>query len=147
LGPTLRIDKIMKHITCSHCGDTYPDFDVAHVCSRGLYAPELNKNIKAGADIHAGDGGYSLGTQKKYNEFVKGRNQSLAKMRIRDFEKESGLEIFGLGAKRHIWEAALEKYAALVVEECAQRAEAYAYMSQNFNALAEELRRMNGVEE
>jgi len=38
--------------------------------------------------------------------------------RIRDFEKQSGLEIFGLGAKRHIWEAALEKYAELVVREC-----------------------------
>ena len=35
-----------------------------------------------------------------------------------------------------------EKFAELIVEECAQRAEAYAYMSQNFVALAEELRRM-----
>ena len=39
--------------------------------------------------------------------------------RLRQFEKESKLEIFGLGAKRHIWEAALEKYAELVVQECA----------------------------
>jgi hypothetical protein len=37
---------------------------------------------------------------------------------LRQFEKESKLEIFGLGAKRHIWEAALEKYAELVVREC-----------------------------
>ena len=36
----------------------------------------------------------------------------------------------------------MEKFAQLIVEECAQRAEAYAYMSQNFVALAEELRRM-----
>ncbi len=43
----------------------------------------MNENIKAGSDIHAGDGGYSLGTQEKYDEFVKGRNQSLGKMRIR----------------------------------------------------------------
>jgi len=41
----------------------------------------------------------------------------------------------------------LEKFAELIVEECARRAEAYAYMSTNFTALAEELRRMNGVEE
>lgn len=34
--------------------------------------------------------------------------------------------------------------AKLIVEECARRSEAYAYMSQNFNALAEEFRRMNG---
>lgn len=37
---------------------------------------------------------------------------------IRKFEKESKLEIFGLGARREIWEAALEKYAELIVREC-----------------------------
>ena len=36
-----------------------------------------DKNIKAGATIHSGDGGYGIGTQKNYNEFVKIRNQSL----------------------------------------------------------------------
>lgn len=76
--------------------------------------------IKAGADIHAGDGGYSLGTQEAHDEFVKNRNRSLVKARIRQFEKESKLEIFGLGARREIWEAALEKYAELIVRECAQ---------------------------
>jgi len=44
-------------------------------------------------------------------------------------------------------EPALEQFAELIVEECAHRAEAYAYMSPNFTALAEELRRMIGVEE
>jgi hypothetical protein len=39
----------------------------------------VNENIKAGAEIHAGDGGYSEGTQEKYDEFVKTRNQSLDK--------------------------------------------------------------------
>ena len=34
------------------------------------------------------------------------------------------------------------KFAELIVEECAKRAEVYAYMSPNFNALAEELRSM-----
>ena len=43
--------------------------------------------------------------------------------RLMQFEKESGLAIFGLGAKRHIWEAALEKYAELVVQECAEIAD------------------------
>lgn len=37
---------------------------------------------------------------------------------IRQFERESGLEIFGLGARREIWEQALEKYAELIVLEC-----------------------------
>ena len=35
---------------CPHCRDTYPDFDAAHVCSRGPYAPKLklkkNERIK-----------------------------------------------------------------------------------------------------
>ena len=37
---------------------------------------------------------------------------------LRQFEKESKLEIFGLGARRDIWEKALEKYAELIVREC-----------------------------
>jgi len=42
--------------------------------------------------------------------------------RLRQFEKQSGLEIFGLGAKRHLWEAALEKYAELIIRDCDQNA-------------------------
>ena len=30
-----------KRFVCQHCAGTYPDFDVAHVCSRGPYAPKL----------------------------------------------------------------------------------------------------------
>ena len=44
----------MKQITCPHCADTYPDFDVAHVCSKGPYAPKLkpkmNERIRQLAD-------------------------------------------------------------------------------------------------
>ena len=43
--------------------------------------------------------------------------------RLREFEKESKLEIFGLGARREIWEAALEKYAELIVLKCAEIAD------------------------
>jgi hypothetical protein len=35
----------MKQITCPHCADTYPDFDVAHVCSKGPYAPKLKPRM------------------------------------------------------------------------------------------------------
>jgi hypothetical protein len=38
--------------------------------------------------------------------------------RIRDFERESGLEIYGLGAKRDKWEITLEKFTELVVKDC-----------------------------
>ena len=49
----------------------------------------MNDNIKTGADINAGDGGYSEGTQEKYDEFVKGRNPG--KMRIKELAIQSGL--------------------------------------------------------
>lgn len=39
----------------------------------------MNENIKAGADIHAGDGGYSEGTKEGYEAFVKARNASRGK--------------------------------------------------------------------
>lgn len=39
-------------------------------------------------------------------------------------------------------EQSLAEYRNKVIEDCAKRAEAYTYMSQNFNALAEELRDM-----
>ena len=54
----------MKQITCLHCSDTYPDFDVAHVCSKGPYAPKLKPKmnerfgklaVKAGAHWDHGD--------------------------------------------------------------------------------------------
>ena len=50
----------------------------------------MNENIKAGADIHAGDGGYSIGSQGKYDEFVKIRNQSLRTSKIRNLIAEVG---------------------------------------------------------
>lgn len=36
----------------------------------------------------------------------------------------------------------LQKFAKLIIEECAKRSEVYAYISPNFNALAEEFREM-----
>lgn len=44
-------------------------------CEYCVNRPEkpMNENIKAGADLHAGDGGYSIGTQEKYEEFARRR--------------------------------------------------------------------------
>ena len=39
----------------------------------------MNDNIKAGADINAGDGGYSEGTLEGYEQFSKARNKSRGK--------------------------------------------------------------------
>jgi selenocysteine lyase/cysteine desulfurase len=38
--------------------------------------------------------------------------------KIREFEKQSGLDIYGLGARRDKWEATLEKFTELIVNEC-----------------------------
>jgi hypothetical protein len=38
--------------------------------------------------------------------------------KIRDFERQSGLEIYGLGKDRTKWKTAMEKYTELVVKEC-----------------------------
>jgi hypothetical protein len=75
----------------------------------------MNENIKAGADINAGYGGYSLGTQEKYDEFAKGRNQSLGKMRIKELMKEAGTDTSGkwMGIEH------AEKFAELIVQKCA----------------------------
>ena len=57
----------MKQITCNFCGDTYPDFDVAHVCSKGPYAPKLeskmNERIREFARISHLDV-YGLGKER-----------------------------------------------------------------------------------
>jgi hypothetical protein len=74
----------------------------------------MNDNIKAGADIHSGDGGYSVGTKEKYDEFVKGRNQSLGKMRIRQLVDNVGTDVSGK------WMSIdnVEILAELIVQEC-----------------------------
>lgn len=38
--------------------------------------------------------------------------------KLREFEKASGLEIYGLGAKRIPWEATIERFAKLIVDDC-----------------------------
>ena len=38
--------------------------------------------------------------------------------RIREIEKLSGLDIYGLGAKRDRWERTIEKFAELIIQDC-----------------------------
>jgi hypothetical protein len=79
----------------------------------------MNDNIKIGADINAGDGGYSLGTQEKYDEFVRGRNQSLGKMRIEELMYRAGLTAQGCWDEMDDYDKqAIEKFAQLIVREC-----------------------------
>ena len=39
---------------------------------------------------------------------------------LREFVRASSLDIYGLGKDRNKWEAALTKYAELIVEECGE---------------------------
>jgi hypothetical protein len=76
----------------------------------------MNNNIKAGAEIHAGDGEYSIGTQEKYDEFVKVRNRKPD--RIMELVRESHLDVYALGKDHEKWEATVKKFADLIVREC-----------------------------
>lgn len=76
----------------------------------------MNEQIKAGAEIHSGDGGYSIGTQEKYAEFVKARNREPD--RIMELVRESHLDVYALGKDHEKWEATVKKFAELIVAEC-----------------------------
>ena len=91
--------------------------------------------IKAGADIHAGDGGYSIGTQEAQDKFAQARNQSLAKSRIRELMLEAGYAAPELAGRAN-------KLAELIVRECANVAAEHDALD-----IYEEIREHFGVEE
>jgi len=72
----------------------------------------MNEQIKAGADIHAGDGGYSISTKEKYEAFVKLRNQSM-NGKLKELMIEAGYA-YPEGATR------AHKLAELIAKECAE---------------------------
>ena len=80
----------------------------------------MNNNIKTGADIHAGDGGYSIGTEEKYNEFAKGRNQSMGRMRIQEIEKQCWSHRVDGALVDGQLHFDTQKFAKLIVRECAE---------------------------
>ena len=43
----------MNYTTCGFCGDTYPNFDVAHVCSKGPFAPKVTTESDLQLQKHA----------------------------------------------------------------------------------------------
>ena len=77
----------------------------------------MNEHIKVGADIHAGDGGYSIGVQEKHDAFVKVRNKSLARARIRNLANAAGYteDMFGIG---HWDMPECKMFVELIVREC-----------------------------
>jgi len=88
-----------------------------------------NENIKAGADLYAGDGGYSIGTQKKYEEFAKARNYSMGKTRIKELldeatvyalhETKDAVDFLDNPVSKQQRERQLEIFAEAIIRECA----------------------------
>jgi hypothetical protein len=85
----------------------------------------MNEQIKAGADIHAGDGGYSEGTQEQYDAFVKVRNKSLAQGRIKELAEQAGSTHKQSLGVYQFYTDELEKFAELIAGECADIAREY----------------------
>jgi hypothetical protein len=83
----------------------------------------MNENIKAGGDIHAGDGGYSIGTKEKYDEFVKNRNRMNERIRQLIEQATDTIEIVnpdtGITHYREFFDK--EKFAELIVQECIEQ--------------------------
>jgi hypothetical protein len=102
----------------------------------------MNDNIKAGADIHSGDGGYSVGTKEKYDEFVKGRNRSLGKMRVKDLIRKVGTDVSG----KWVGIGNVEMFAELLIKECAGIAAKNQAENMNWD-IAEIIKEHFGVEE
>jgi len=101
----------------------------------------MNDNIKAGADIHSGDGGYSVGTKEKYDEFVKGRDRSLGKMRVKELISKVGTDVSG----KWVGIGNVEMFAELLIRECADVADKYV-VDGDWD-IAEIIKRHFGVEE
>ena len=106
----------------------------------------MNKQIKAGANIHAGDGGYGEGTQEGYDAFVKVRNKSLAQGRIRDLAEQAGFKVnWQHEDVQALKMARFEKFAELIVRECIDNVKVWEKDSRNH--ISYMLKRQYGVEE
>ena len=65
---------------------------------------------------------------------------------IRQFERESHIDVYGLGLDRAKWEASLEKFAELIVRECADVINSMDHSSQYFPHIAGAIKEHFGVE-
>ena len=49
--------------------------------------------------------------------------------RLREFVRESNLDVYGLGKERYKWEYTVEKFAQLIVQDCADLAYSHSIYS------------------
>jgi hypothetical protein len=106
----------------------------------------MNENIKAGADIHAGDGGYQLGTQEEYDEFVKKRNQSLAELEdpFKEIADKAHFNIY----HSPMWKPTAHRFAEMIVKECVQVSLNSSHRDDDMGAIiARQIKKHFGVEE
>lgn len=86
----------------------------------------MNENIKAGAEIHAGDFGYSIGNREDHETFVKARNQSLRDSKIRKLLEEVGglaQDEDGKELTPALVGSSIDEFAKLLIQECANIAQ------------------------
>ena len=107
--------------------------------------------IQAGADIHAGDGGYNEGNKEDYEAFVKVRNKSLAEARIKEIAVDAGMissEANGFDRTSLLQKE--KKFAELIVRECIDiaqdRANFPGFPPNDVNDIIDEIREHFGVE-
>lgn len=77
-------------------------------------------DLQAGADIHAGDGGYRIGNAEDHAAFVAKRNKSIMHERIRELAIEAGaIHIHGKPKDRAlVGYDNIETFAELIVRKC-----------------------------
>lgn len=105
----------------------------------------MNENIKAGADIHSGDGGYSIGTRENYDAFAKVRNKSLAEARIKRLAQQAGIHPTNFEPDADL-AVPLAAFADLIVKECADFVQFY-YKDHACEGIARDMKTHFGVEE
>lgn len=83
--------------------------------------------VLAGADLHAGSGGYELGNREDYETAAKTRNKSLAQARIRELYEQATIirqiKHEGYRGKGYMEQVEIfdkDKFAELIVRECMQ---------------------------
>ena len=82
----------------------------------------MNEQIELGADIHSGDGGYSIGTQEEYEKFAKKRIESRIQGLIKKATIRVNNPLLNSDGKivRDDWEegVSMSKLVELVAREC-----------------------------
>lgn len=77
----------------------------------------MDERLKAGADIHSGDGGYSIGNKEDHDRFVENRNRSLRSSRIKELAEQAS-KYKPTDCSSLTNEQWLEKFAELIVQDC-----------------------------